>query len=124
MDDKVVQMLTALAQKLGTTVEFLWAVILRQAPITAATEIATFLLAVVAVGLWHRHVRRKMAKDPGTGSSEWDCDDDASPPIIWATVLLPWAMLIGAGCQLAPMWVAAFLNPEYVALHEVLRQVR
>ena len=34
MDDKTLQALTALANKLGTTAEYLWGVLLRQAPLT------------------------------------------------------------------------------------------
>lgn len=45
MDDKTLQVVTDLASKLGTTAEYLWGVLLKQAPITGS-------LALLAIGAW------------------------------------------------------------------------
>jgi hypothetical protein len=125
MDDKTLQALTALAQKLGTTAEHLWGVLLRQVPITAATQIALFLLAFAACCLWHRTVRRRTTVDLKTGTAEWGGikDEDPGPFIAWISVGVAWVVLFFVGVEHASGWAAAFLNPEYLALKEVLRQI-
>jgi heme/copper-type cytochrome/quinol oxidase subunit 2 len=117
MDDKTLQaLLTALAQNLGTTVEHLWGVILWQVRVTAITEIVLFLLAVVACCLWYRIVRRKTTEDPET-RKEWD---DCGGELAWVSVPVSWLALFLVLCFKSSWWIAAFFNPEYAALRDLL----
>lgn len=53
MDDKTLEALTTLANKLGTTAEYLWGVLIKQAPITVAIELSV-MVAWVAVAVARR----------------------------------------------------------------------
>lgn len=71
MNDQTLQALAALAQKLGTTAEFLWVVLLKQAPITAAVNIAVMTACVTAVVFVFRLVRRKTTPPPATDAGRY-----------------------------------------------------
>jgi len=63
MDEKTAQMLEKLAQKLGTTSEYLWGVLLKQAPIAAIIELIGILLCVIfGVFIWRVH-KKLMKKE-------------------------------------------------------------
>lgn len=59
MDDKYQQMIEALAAKLGTTAEHLWGVLVRQAPITGAVDLAICVVLAALTAWWVSVVNRK-----------------------------------------------------------------
>lgn len=123
MDDKTLQALTTLAVKLGTTAEYLWGVLLRQAPITGAIDLAVMIVWVTAVVLLIRLVRRKTAKPTKT-------EADRHPHAEWEEegAVLAWVGAIGlafftaliVGGNLASV-AAALTNPEYWALRQIVK---
>lgn len=123
MDDKTLQALTTLAAKLGTTAEYLWGVLLRQAPITGAIDLAVMAAWVAMAVFLIRLVRRKTTIPADTDedrfpSAEWEGEDAA---FAWAgavAVALLTALIVGS--KLSSV-VAALLNPEYWALKQILR---
>ena len=124
MDQNTLQALTALAAKLGTTAEYLWGVLLRQAPITGATDLIVMTSWVTAVVLWARFVSRQTAKPAPTAedrypSAAWD--DDLGVALAWASVVAIaaiTALIIGSSLSTT---VAALVNPEYWALRQILK---
>lgn len=115
MNEKVLEALTALAAKLGTTAEYLWAVLVKQAGISGALSVLC-LLAVVAVAifgnlLWFKRgvpAVRKMDQDmPG-------------PVFSWIGWTVANGILLGCGIDGLTNIVTAFGNPEYWALHKIL----
>lgn len=123
MDDKTLQALTALANKLGTTAEYLWGVLLKQAPISAVTNLVLLALMVAAWALWFRFVL-KMTRVPEPTK------DDRYPQAQWHQdgAVLAWATVVGSGmilCVIAvtalPMVVYGLLSPEYWALRQILK---
>ena len=124
MDQNTLQALTALAAKLGTTAEYLWGVLLRQAPITGATDLLVMVAWVTAVVIWARIVRRKTAKPAPTTedrypSAAWD--DEVGVGLAWASVAAIAAitsLIIGSNLSTT---VAALVNPEYWALRQILK---
>ena len=123
MDDKTLQALTTLAAKLGTTAEYLWGVLLRQAPITGAINLALMAAWVATAVFLIRLVRRKTTTPAKT-------DEDRYPSAEWSGegADFAWAGAVGfalltaliVGCALSGV-VGALLNPEYWALKQILR---
>lgn len=115
MDDKTLQALTALANKLGTTAEYLWGVLLKQAPITGGLSLLMMAAWVVVCVLLVRYVRSKTRGE----RPEWD--DETARAFAWTGV--------GMVCAVAALVVSielggavtAIVNPEYWALRQILK---
>lgn len=114
MNDKQVEMLQALAVKLGTTVEYLWAVLIRQATVNAITDIIQYGLLALAVYVYVRWVRSDK-RDLDNGGDSW-------PPALILGVPL---MLVAVVAFFSfPNTITALVNPEYWALNRVLSSVK
>jgi hypothetical protein len=125
MDDKTIALIGKIAEKLGTTSDHLWGVLLHQAPISGAVELSTdVVMAFVAVGLV-RFVKGKTTKPAETKDkrytyAEWK---DEGAVLAWiatvAYLIITGAVVIGSVQEI----VAAFFNPEYWALSYILGKV-
>lgn len=112
MDDNTSKLIETLAAKLGTTGEHLWGVLIKQAPISAAFDIAgTVLTLAFLIGLMVWICRYKL-----------DEYDDVLPKYASAAVVaFILVILTSAAFDGFQRDYAAFYNPEYWALHEVLK---
>jgi uncharacterized membrane protein len=122
MDDKTLQALTALATKLGTTAEYLWGVLLKQAPITGLVHLALLTSLVVMAVWWTRVVIDKTTEREVNGFSypraEWQDEEALAGWLsVAAFAFLAFLFVI---TNLADT-VAALLNPEYWALKQILK---
>jgi hypothetical protein len=125
MDDKTIALIEKIAEKLGTTSDHLWGVLLHQAPISGTVELSTVVvMAFAAVGLV-RLVKGKTTKPA-------KAEDDRYPRAEWEgeVAIFAWlataAYLIITGAVVfgsAQGIVAAFFNPEYWALSYILGKV-
>lgn len=124
MDEKTLQALTALAEKLGTTAEYLWSVLIKQAPITGAVDLLLMVAWIAAAALWFSFVKRKTTRPPNTEGdyghryAEWDGD---AAFFGWASAGI-FSLIAGivVSSSLATT-VAALFNPEYWALAQILK---
>ena len=123
MDEKTLQVLTALANKLGTTAEYLWGVLLRQAPITGVIDLALMAAWVALSVMWCRFVMRKTTAPKPT-------DDDRHPRAAWQeeAAFFSWlsaVVLVGVTASIVTSGfattAAALVNPEYWALRQILK---
>lgn len=123
MDEKTLGVLTALGNKLGTTAEYLWGVLLKQAPITGLIDLALMAAWVIGAVLWCRLVVQKTTKPQATEQNryphaEWDGDGAF---FAWASAL---AVAFIAGVVVSGSLqniVSALANPEYWALRQILK---
>ena len=103
-------LLRELAEKLGTTVEHLWGVLVKQAPISAGINILTITVWIIVLIIVGFYMRRKAV--------QWDKD---IAPVLWGMF---WAFAAGAFAALCIIFgetVTALVNPEYWALKEILK---
>jgi hypothetical protein len=115
MDDKTLQALTALAAKLGTTAEYLWGVLLKQAPIQGALDLAV-IAAWAAACVWLvRLVHRKTTGD----DPEWD--DELGRVFAWIGTGIACILTAVIGGLSIAGAVTAIANPEYWALRQILK---
>ena len=66
MNEQTTKLIEQLAQKLGTTTEYLWSVLLKQAPIDATvTLFQTLCVMLFGLALWkiHKHLLKKESED-------------------------------------------------------------
>lgn len=111
MNDETLKLL---ADKLGVTIEHLWEVMVRQAPVTASIDTVTIMLAA-ALFLWLTIKGATIFKE----------DDDNAPAGAGAlicgciTIILVLCFLGGLATN-----VSAFTNPEYWALKQLLSAIK
>lgn len=122
MDAKTTALIEKLADKLGTTAEHLWGVLIAQAPISGFVDlIICSALVFAAVGVV-RFVKRKTTtleptSENGYITAEWEHDGAALGWFITGIFVLGVGTVVLASIQSI---AAAFLNPEYWALTRVL----
>lgn len=111
--EEIMVVLRELAEKFGTTTEFLWTVMIKQSYVTGITYICTFALSLVCIIIWNR-----IAWHP----KFWGTDNED------LYIVVNFGKFFGT--LAAVMWVFIFLcsmvdvvtslvNPEYWVLKQV-----
>lgn len=107
MDTNTVKLIESLSEKLGTTAEHLWVVLVKQAPISATT-MAIFYLVFAAITLWTFFLTKKLIAKDSDWFPMW---------FLWGFFML--VFIVGFAVD-SPSILSGFLNPEYWALNECL----
>lgn len=120
--ENLTELLEKLAEKLGTTTEYLWGVLIKQAPISAASDLLYFILVVFG-GIVLYKVHRKLAKEEDDGDSiYYDLEEAAIVPMVFASIV--WAILFIVCFFSIDNIITGFFNPEYWALDEVMSLIK
>jgi hypothetical protein len=107
MNDKTAEIIKQLADKLGTTAEHLWGVLIKQAPISSSIDL---MFDAILIGLM-AYVWVKLVKHDA------DAEDKIMLGIILTIVCGVAALAMMASL---PTTIAGFVNPEYWALKQLL----
>lgn len=119
MNDKTVLLLSTLAEKLGVTAEFLWAALLRQAPVTGTVDLVLMVTMVALWAIWVRKAYREHVRYNTEGERDgWGRDTLA---FAWLSVGLLFLLVLCFVGSLLSLAIAAFFNPEYWALRQILK---
>jgi hypothetical protein len=111
MNENAYMLIEKLADKLGTTAEHLWSVLVAQAPIQAVAEICTWLIATTIITILYIFLWKRIDKYS-------DYDDRVFQKVMLG---IPFIFLFMALIVSIPIWVSAFANPEYWALMEIAK---
>lgn len=115
MNEKTVQLIEKLAQKLGTSSEFIWATLIKQAQISAMGGILFFVLFIVIVFMVTRLYNRK----PEIFIDEYG--DFTFSGIITAVCIICFGLF---SCFVVFDAMTALFNPEYWALKTILNHIK
>lgn len=116
MDEQTQKLIQQLADKLGTTAEHLWAVLVKQAPIFAVTELVSDI-AICGALIW---LTRFMY---GKYKKVKEFDEDLSHIWFASTVvcLISAIVCVVWSCTSLDMVSAGLFNPEYYALKQIIK---
>lgn len=110
MNEQTAKLLEQLAGKLGTTSEYLWGILLKQAPIDATiTLFQTAVVVLITYVMWKKVVGAK--KD----------DDDFMPVYIIVAIL--WSIFCFITLCFSGSIINGYFNPEYWALERILQSL-
>ena len=120
MNDQTIVLIDRMAEKLGTTSEYLWGVLLKQAPISATITVFYFVIILfLGYGIYRLHLWLREEDEDGR-SRYWHNDDLAIPmavaAIIWAGLFVIWFLTLGNA-------INGYINPEYWALEKILNSI-
>jgi len=115
MEQELTQLLRELAAQLGTTTEYLWAVLIKQALLEG---LKSFVFVAVTVGVL-------LSIKPAWGRLKWDdygeLEDKQNSSLTWAIVASVAGLFMSIGLIFAIQTaIDALMNPEYWALKEIL----
>lgn len=119
MNDQTMKLVEDLAQKLGTTAEYLWQVLLKQAPISATINLLYFLLVIISgVVLYKLHRHFSKTVENGNYSIYDDREEVVIVPmligcLVWGVLFIVCLICLGGT-------INGFVNPEYWALDKIL----
>lgn len=122
MDTETVNLLTELASKLGTTSEYLWDILLRQAPITATIILIQIIFTVLSgIFLWKLH--KYFSKETDERYSMYDRGNGGLEVLMtmFSTLILVISIILFFG--IADM-LNGYFNPEYWALNKILNVLK
>lgn len=129
MNDTTAKILEQLAAKLGTTSEYLWGILLKQAPISATLSMLSFALVLV-FGVVLLYAHKKLSKEIVSESGGYKSyetlygkfEEAAVIPMVlfaavWVIVLFNCIFNIGD-------IINGYFNPEYWALKEIVHSLK
>lgn len=125
MNEQTSKLFEQLAQKLGTTTEYLWGVLLKQAPIQSTLGLIK-LIAVLLFGLILWKIHKKLSKEI-EGCESYDNtlylqkEEYVTIPMITAFILFL-VLFIVSMINISSI-VYGYFNPEYWALKEVMSNI-
>lgn len=122
MDNATELLIRELAEKLGTTSEHLWSVLVKQAPITAATEILTALAVSSTFYYLLKLTKIKTTTPKATETNrfpeqEWKYENAF---FAWMVTGIVGVITLLIVCCAFSSSITALLNPEYWALKQLL----
>lgn len=120
MNDQTAQLLQQLASKMGTTTEYLWSVLLKQAPISAAMDLLITLATAVGGYLLFKLNSKFSKKNPDDKYGESYYSNNEGYIIIMGVGFISWVIMAIACVLNLELVVAGFFNPEYWALQKIL----
>jgi len=112
MEEKAIELLEQLAVQLGTTAEYLWGVLVRQAYVNAIISIIIEIVFFIFIATYIKLLIKYIHKS--------DSDDYGIPLFIGGFIsIIMFGFMIGGILDI----VTGFVNPEYWALKEILRLI-
>ncbi len=114
---EIAPLLETLAKKLGTTAEYLWAVLVKQAFIASCIDILQYIILGVATYFFIKLTKKYWLMGE---EKRWDTIWLIIPGIAGVALLLIWIVAFIA----IQNTITGFINPEYWALNKILDVVK
>ena len=119
MNEQIMGILRVLAEKFGTTTEFLWSILVKQAYVTGITHTVGFVLAGLFVFGWNRVAwGLKLPQEPHEDRGGDKTFGIMMVRLFGVVAACIWAMLFFCGLTGV---VTALVNPEYWAIQQVMK---
>lgn len=121
MNEQSTKLLEQLANKLGTTSEYLWGILIKQAPIDSTITLVQFaLIAIYGIILYRLHI--KFSKETEDENSIYENDGVIQGIMVIGFIIF--AILTICAFFGIPSVFNGYVNPEYWALREVLNSIQ
>lgn len=121
MNKETLDLLQKLADRLGTTVDHLWSILIKQAPISGLTSLIEVVVLIIIVLWGFSFVKKKTTegpcdKDGSRDFADWDDEGAGFAWILWGLFTI--GSIVFIFNEVSGI-VCAFFNPEYWAFKQV-----
>ena len=116
MDDKTAEIINKLAEKLGTTAEHLWSVLIRQAPWSSAIDLLVLMFYIGVAGILYYLAYRSFRKFKEDSEEGW-----ILAGAIVALFAIIMSTVVCACVNEMSVILSGFFNPEYWALKQLVK---
>lgn len=125
MNENAVKLLEQLANKLGTTSQYIWAVLLKQAPIDSTITLVQIIIVGISTYLFYRLHKYLLKVDniDGYKTSRYNHYEIGTilPMVVIGFVLI--IFIIACFCSIGDL-INGYFNPEYWALSKILESIK
>lgn len=113
----VIDAVTVLANKLGTTGTHLWEVLVRQAPVSSIVSMSFYVIGIFLMIIGWKSVFKllKMSDNP-----KMDSETCQSIAIFISLISFVISILLLLNIDSINIWISGLVNPEYWALQNVI----
>lgn len=118
MDQKIIDLLCPLATKLGTTVEHLWMVLVKQAYYEGFYSVINFIILMLFCFLVFKVEKIFWYKD----YDDSDAKDFVHGLILGVDIIFSVVFIISILCSTSV--ISKLINPEYIALQRLLSMIK
>ena len=123
MNESTEKLIRELADKLGTTAEHLWSVLIMQATISGITNTVIYVVWCALLVWGYRIVKRKNTSIPEDDNNlfkpaEWDDDLKCVAWAVWLVLVIISFLIFSLSLSTT---ISCFANPEYWALKQILK---
>ena len=122
MNEQTIKMLEDLARSLGTTAEYLWEIMVRQAPINSFINLLLLIFSII-LGYVLIRLHIDFLKEDETGFNSYENKED----VLGIPMLFGFAVWLGVfmySIFSIRSTINGFINPEYWALNEILNKLQ
>lgn len=125
MNEQTAKLLEQLAIKLGTTSEYLWGILLKQAPIDATISLMQ-LVGLIAFGLvlWKIHKKLMSVVENDKYNESYYEKYDAGAVVPMVIAIFVWGVILIFFFFSFDTIISGYFNPEYWALKEISNSLR
>lgn len=125
MNENTAKLLEQLANKMGTTSEYLWKILLRQAPIDATITLIQYMVLII-VGIVIYKVHQRLSKPIKTSeySTYNSYDESDAYGIMMIFGSFGYLIIVVVAFFSIGSVINGYFNPEYWALDQLLSAIR
>ena len=117
--ENTTELVKQLSNQLGTTTEYLWSILINQAPIDATISLIQILI-IVLIGFFLLKAHNYLSND--TKELSYD-NNDIIGIFMTSAVIIYAILLIGAICMISDV-INGYFNPEYWSLNRILNALK
>lgn len=117
-DEALANILTKLADKLGTTVGHLYAIMIKQAFIDGIESIFIFTVCTIIFISLYIKFSNQITKEEAKNEDTWEIDRSEIWIVFKILIIIAWVAISFFSLLTA---IDCFFNPEYYALHQIIK---
>jgi len=124
MNEQTTKLIEGLALKLGTTTEYLWGVLIRQAFVSSIIDCVFYVMYFIFMYCMFKGYKYMTGKESeGSCYTRFENMEEGQEGLVAFLVLISGAFTIAFLLNVS-LTIAGFINPEYWALDKILKIIK
>jgi len=121
METQIISFLREITNKLGTKAEYLWSILIKQAQISAITDLFYYLIVIISGVILYKYHKQFSKKEYGYNKEYTKYFEDDGTEIIMIALFILWLIFLLVSLMSIEDTITKFINPEYWALKNLIK---